>query len=61
MKNKFTQQKGRAKLTPQKKAWKTRRLNLCVVCKKNPRRSKTAKTCCQSCAGKLAWETMLSK
>ena len=48
-------------MNPQKKAWKTRRLNLRVICKIKPKRSKTAKTCCQSCAGKLAWKTRLSK
>jgi len=47
-------------MNSQKKAWKTRKLNLCVVCKSNPKRSETAKTCCQSCAGKLAWKTRLS-
>jgi len=41
----------------QKKAWNTRRNGYCVICKSKPARSKTAKTCCQSCAGKLAWET----
>jgi len=48
-------------MNPQKKAWKTRRLNLCVVCKIKPKRSETAQTCDQSCAGKLAWKTRLSK
>ena len=48
-------------MKPQKKAWKTRRLNLCVICKAQPKRSKKAKTCCQSCAGKLAWKTRLSE
>ena len=48
-------------MKPQKKAWKTRRKGLCVVCKLEPKRSEMAKTCCQSCAGKLAWETRLSK
>ena len=32
-----------------------KKLPLCVVCKKKPRRSITSETCCQSCAGKLAW------
>ena len=44
-------------MNPQNKAWETRRLGLCVICKINPKRSETAKTCCQACAGKLAWET----
>ena len=48
-------------MKPQKKAWKTRRLGLCVICKTKPKRSEKAKTCCQSCAGKLAWETRLNK
>ena len=48
-------------MNKQEKAWKTRRLGLCVVCKVKERRSKKAKTCCQSCAAKLAWETRLSK
>jgi len=32
----------------------------CIICGKDiiNRVSKEAKTCCQSCAGKLAWETM---
>lgn len=30
---------------------------MCVICKIEPARSETAKTCDQSCAGKLAWET----
>ncbi len=29
----------------------------CVICKIKQARSKEAKTCDQSCAGKLAWET----
>lgn len=45
----------------QKKAWKTRREGLCVICKAAPSREGKAKTCCQSCAGKLAWETRLSQ
>ena len=48
-------------MNPQKKAWRTRRQHLCVVCKVNPARSETAKTCDQHCAGKLAWETRLSQ
>jgi hypothetical protein len=44
-------------MNPQKKAWKSRRQNLCAICKSKPARSKTAKTCDQHCAGKLAWET----
>lgn len=44
-------------MNPQKKAWKTRKLNNCVICHINEKRSEKAKTCCQSCAGKLAWET----
>ncbi len=31
----------------------------CVICKVIPRRNKKAKTCCQSCAGKLAWENRI--
>lgn len=66
------------KLSPAKKAWKTRRKlekieqniernkkyllesETCVICKVEPRRSPTAKTCNQHCAGKLAWETRLN-
>lgn len=44
-------------MNPQQKAWKTRRLDSCIICHVNPKRSKTAKTCDQHCAGKLAWET----
>ncbi len=44
----------------QKKAWKTRREGLCVICQIEPKREE-AKTCNQSCAGKLAWETRLSQ
>jgi len=47
-------------MNSQKKAWKTRRLNLCIICHENERRNDKAKTCCQSCAGKLAWQTRLS-
>ena len=46
-------------MNPQKKAWKTRKAGLCVICNVSPKRSKKAKTCCQSCAGKLAWQTRL--
>ena len=46
-------------MNPQKKAWETREFGLCVICKINSARSKTAKTCDQHCAGKLAWETRL--
>ncbi len=48
-------------MNPQQKAWKTRRLSLCVICHINEKRSKTAKTCDQHCAAKLAWETRLSE
>ena len=48
-------------MNPQKKAWKTRNFGYCIICNVEPARSKTAKTCRQSCAGKLAWKTMLSK
>ena len=48
-------------MKPQKKAWKTRKEGLCVICKIEPKRNEKAKTCCQSCAGKLAWETRLSQ
>jgi len=48
-------------MNPQKKAWKTRRLSSCVICKIQPRRSKKAKTCDQHCAGKLAWQTRLKE
>ena len=44
-------------MNPQKKAWKTRKSGLCVVCRVKHARSDTAKTCDQHCAGKLAWET----
>lgn len=35
---------------------------LCVICNKKilNRKTEKAKTCCQSCAGKLAWKTMLN-
>lgn len=36
------------------------RFKVCIICKINPKRSKKAKTCCQSCAAKLAWKTRLS-
>ena len=36
---------------------KKEKIDKCVVCKTEPARSKTAKTCDQHCAGKLAWET----
>jgi len=44
-------------MNTQEKAWRTRKLSLCVVCKSKPKRSEKAKTCNQHCAGKLAWET----
>ncbi len=44
----------------QKKIQKNRKGDLCIICKTNPKREK-AKTCNQSCAGKLAWETRLSQ
>ena len=47
-------------MIPQKKAWKTRKFGLCVICNVKSTRSKTAKTCDQHCAGKLAWETRLA-
>ncbi len=33
---------------------------ICVICGKTIlfRKTKKAKTCCQSCAGKLAWKTI---
>jgi len=39
---------------------KQKKKELCVICNARLKRSETAKTCCQSCAGKLAWETRLS-
>lgn len=47
-------------MNSQKKAWKTRKSNLCVICHShilNRSLKGNAKTCNQSCAGKLAWET----
>lgn len=48
-------------MTPQEKAWKTRKSNessgKCVVCHKNNTSSKNSKTCSRSCAAKLAWIT----
>ena len=35
--------------------------DLCVICKLNQKREGKAKTCDQSCAGKLAWKTRLSQ
>lgn len=34
--------------------------NKCVICGKTIlfRKTEKAKTCCQSCAGKLAWQTI---
>jgi len=44
-------------MNAQQKAWKTRKLGLCMVCHIKEKRSDKAKTCDQHCAGKLAWET----
>ncbi len=48
-------------MNKQKKAWETRRakdnLELCVVCKENPKSSKNSRTCSRKCAAKLAWIT----
>jgi len=44
-------------MNKQKQAKKIQKFGSCVICQVQPARSDTAKTCCQSCAGKLAWET----
>ena len=46
-------------MNPQEKAWKTRRSELCCICKIRPARNDKSKTCDQHCAGKLAWQTRL--
>lgn len=51
-------------MNPQKKAWKTRRSKMCVICNSpilNRSLKGKATTCNQSCAGKLAWETRLKE
>mgnify|MGYP001558862301 CR=1 FL=1 len=52
----------KGEMNPQRKTLKTDYTGLsgfCVICRTSPKRSKTAKTCDQHCAGKLAWETRL--
>ena len=51
-----TKFKQEVKMNTQEKAWNTRKNGSCIICRIQPARSKTAKTCCQSCAGKLAWQ-----
>jgi hypothetical protein len=38
-------------------SFRQNKLRACVICKVAKRRSETAKTCSQSCAAKLAWQT----